>query len=1060
MTRPAQWRSLEQLADTPAFRQFLEREFPAVTDLSVGPERRHFLKLMAASLALAGLSGCDDPPDGRSQEVPYVLAPLRSEPGAALRFASVALLDGYANGIVVTTRNGRPLKIEGNPEHPWSRGATDVFGQASVLDLYDPARSQSVLNLGRASDWPTFQAVAVPKLAALHAAGGAGVRLLTGPITSPSLQAQVAAMQRFLPGMVWHTHAAIDARPGLEATRRAFGRPLDLLWRFDQTRVIVALDGDFLDPGPRQAGVSRDWAVARQASAKAGNLLALHAAGSLPNLTAAKADYGCVATPAEIVALADGLLADLADPAGPPAAADGSPLGMWRARAAAALHAARGAGLVVAGSTAPVAVAEAVHRLNAALGNTGRTVDYIAPVAAPGAPLEALVEAMSAGAVQALVMVDTNPCYDAPAALGFDAALGHVPLKIHAGLFNDETALRSDWHLPLAHPLESWGDARSPDGTVGLMQPTIAPLYDGKTAAEIISLLTEAKPRDALTIVQAHWQGGTDQEAFAARWQGMLQAGFIADSVSRAETVALRPASAASPTDTSGLTVLIRPDPTIWDGRAANNGWLQELPKPLTKLVWDNAFFVSPALAARETLETGDVVGLSVAGRTIEGPVWVLPGQADGTVGLTLGYGRSVPDLLSAGAGYSAYALRDAGDPWMLTGAALHKTGRSMAFATTQDHNTMEGHDFVRVQVEGEPAVGDTTSWTQPTLYSTPTRQSETAWGMVIDLDACIGCNACVVACQSENNIAVVGREQVALGREMHWLRIDRYYDGPPEAPKTHFQPVPCMHCEEAPCEVGCPVEATLHDSEGLNLMVYNRCVGTRACSGYCPYKVRHFNYLDYSAGAAPSLELGRNPQVSVRARGVMEKCTYCVQRIENARIDADKQNSSIADGVVQTACQAACPTLAITFGNLNDKGSAVAAARADTRNYALLGELNVRPRTTYLAERAPPGGPHEQHRAIPGCRPWAELAHRRARRHRHRLRARGRLALVVCLRLRAGADRRTRRHRVHGAVRGRRRLGQQHPRHLGARHRGLRLVDRRGERRPDGVGAAVAAGA
>jgi molybdopterin-containing oxidoreductase family iron-sulfur binding subunit len=392
----------------------------------------------------------------------------------------------------------------------------------------------------------------------------------------------------------------------------------------------------------------------------------------------------------------------------------------------------------------------------------------------------------------------------------------------------------------------------------------------------------------------------------------------------------------------------------VWDGSSGNNGWLQELPKPLTKLVWDNAIFVSPALAAREQIATGDVVTVSAAGRQIEGGAWILPGLADGVVAVTLGYGRSVPDRLSTGAGYDAYALRGAADPWQATGATLSKTGRTADFATTQDHNTMEGHDFIRVQHEGDAPVGDTTSWSQPSIYASPRQDGGTAWGMVIDLDACIGCNACVVACQSENNIAVVGKQQVALGREMHWLRVDRYYDGPPEAPKTHFQPVPCMHCEEAPCEVGCPVEATLHDSEGLNVMVYNRCVGTRACSGYCPYKVRHFNYLDYSAGASPTVELQRNPQVTVRARGVMEKCTYCVQRIEGARIEADKRNGEIADGTVQTACQGACPTRAISFGNLHDSDSAVAKARADQRNYALLGELNTRPRTTYLAERAP----------------------------------------------------------------------------------------------------------
>ena len=439
----------------------------------------------------------------------------------------------------------------------------------------------------------------------------------------------------------------------------------------------------------------------------------------------------------------------------------------------------------------------------------------------------------------------------------------------------------------------------------------------------------------------------------------MLHDGFVADTAFTPEAVTLAAASPAptpAPAAPDGLDVLFRPDPAVWNGAGSDNPWLQELPKPLTKLVWDNAVSVGPALAAREGLKQGDVVRIEADGRSVEGPVWVLPGQADQTIGLTLGYGRMVPDRIAYRVGYSAYELQDAAASWHLAGAKLEKAGRTQRLVTTQDHNTMEGHDFVRVQEVGAAPAGETKSWTQPTLYGSKEGDGR-AWGMVIDLDACIGCNACVTACQAENNIAVVGPEQVAMGREMHWLRVDRYYEGPPEAPKTHFQPVPCMHCENAPCEVGCPVEAAIHDAEGLNLQVYNRCVGTRACEGYCPYKVRHFNFLDYSAKTAPSAALQRNPEVSIRARGVMEKCTYCVQRIVKARIQSAKASGApIPDGSVQTACQTACPTRAISFGDLNDTKSAVLAARHDPRNYALLGELNVRPRTTYLAKMATRG--------------------------------------------------------------------------------------------------------
>lgn len=953
--RPKQWLSADHQADTPEFRRFVEREFPAVTDLCTGPDRRHFLRLMAASLSMAGLAGCDDEPDARAQEVPYVRNPLRIQPGARVDYATLSVQDGLANGIVVTTRNARPLKVEGNPDHPWSRGGTDIWAQGSVLDLYDPLRSQTVRYLNKPSSWQAFRGPIAGKFADLHQQGGAGLHIVTGPLTSPSFLAQFAAMRTMMPKAAWYTHSATGGPHRYAGAVAAFDQPVETRYRFDAARVIVSLDGDFLDGGPDQAGLAHDWVAARRASAVAGPLLALHAAASIPSLTAAKADHPLVATQAELLTLATSLLDD--------APADASPLGQWRAAASAALHRNRGASLVVTGAYAAPALAEAVHRLNAALGNTGKTVFHTAPVVTNGQPIGALVEAMRSGTVDTLLMLDVNPVYDAPGDLGFTDALARVKLRIHAGLFVDETALHSDWHLPLQHPLEAWSDARAADGTITLGQPTISPLYEGRTPSEIVSLLADDAPRDARDLLRSHYQATADDAAFAPIWDAMLRDGVVPNSALPPVTPTLTkaPPALTKATPPEGLLVVIRPDSTMWGGHSANNAWLQELPKPLTKLVWDNVLTLSPALAAREGFKTGDVAGLEIDGRRVEGPVWILPGQADHTIGATLGYGRRAPGLLCDGIGYNATTLRGGTDAWVLAGAKLSKTGRTATLATTQDHDTMEGHDFIRVQHEGAAPVGETASWAQPSLY-TPARPAEgppetPQWGMVIDLDACIGCSACVVACQSENNIAVVGKEQVALGREMHWLRVDRYYEGSAEAPqealRTRFQPVPCMHCENAPCEVGCPVEATLHDSEGLNLMVYNRCVGTRACSGYCPYKVRHFNYLDYSAGAAPTIELMRNPDVTVRARGVMEKCTYCVQRIENARIDSHKSNTPIPDGGVQTACQGACPTRAISFGDISDKTSAVSAARADDRNYALLGELNTKPRTSYLAARA-----------------------------------------------------------------------------------------------------------
>ncbi len=959
------WRSLEEVAGTPAFRRFLKTEYPSVADLA-GPgggiDRRRFFRVMAASLALAGLAGCDDADsdtDGRTEEVAPVRDPAHAHAQSVLRYATATLTDGHANGVHVLTRYGRPMKIESNDGHPWTRGGTDLQGQASILELYDPFRSQAVLQDGRATDWDALRAALLGPMAALRAEGGQGVRLLTGPVTSPSLAAQVASLHAAMPQLRWHGHEPVSRAGVRDGSRRAFGQVLDTRWRFDRARVVVALDGDFLDPGPQQVGVSRDWITARRGSADRGPLLTLHAFGPTPCLTSAKADHHAPLSGAELVALA-GCLADGRDWEGAQAPAV--------RRAVAALEGARGAGI-----TQPAEVHEAVHRANARLGNLGGPVFQTAPAEVPVEDVASLVGAMRRGEVRALLMLGCNPAYDAPADLGFVDALGRVPLKIHAGVTVDETATHCDWHLPLAHPLEGWGDARAVDGTVSLLQPTIAPFYDGRSVPEILSLLFETQPRDGMTLLRSYWAGqwgsGSD-----AQWQASLRHGFVEGSalapVAATLVAAAAPASLPSPDATGGaaggLELLFRPDPSIRDGSLADNAWLQECPRPLTRIVWENVVAVSPLLAGREGIRNGDVLEIEAGGRRLEAPAWITPGQAEHSLTLTLGYGRRAPEMLSYGLGYDAYALRQDATPWRVDGVTMRRTGRRVTVATTQDHSSMEGHDFVRMQHPGERQ-RDGASERPPTLYAdslaTPGdgrgggHGDGRAWGMVIDLDSCIGCNACVVACQSENNVAVVGREQVMQGREMHWLRIDRYYAGGLDAPDTRFMPVPCMHCEDAPCEVGCPVEATLHDHEGLNLMVYNRCVGTRACSGYCPYKVRRFNWMDYSAGAAPSIQAMRNVDVTVRAAGVMEKCTYCVQRIAEARIDSDKSGQPIADGAVRTACQTACPTRAISFGNLDDPQAEVTAQRADGRNYALLGELGVRPRTTYLAGLLPPGG-------------------------------------------------------------------------------------------------------
>jgi len=585
----ALWRSFDALEETPAFQNFVRGEFSAASRLAAGPDRRRFFKLMAASFALAGLVGCDDE-DTRDHEVPYVRNPQHRVAGQPLSFATASILDGFANGVTATTVNGRPIKIEGNAEHPWSRGGTDIFAQASVLGLYDPYRSQAVLNLGRPSSWQAFETMVTQRAATLRAQGGRGLRILTGPVTSPSLAAQLAGLRAAFPEMVWHSHAPAGRDQAIQAAIEAFGKPVDTRWRFDKAQLVVSLGGDFLDPGPLQAGVARDWSDARSQAAREGKLFTLYSASSTPNLTSAKADRHIVLEPAQLAALAHDLLEGVQPAAG------GDAVSSWRAQVSSALAAAKGRAIVLAGTHMPASDQATVHRINAALGNLGQTVVAIDPVQAKAEPIGALVQAMRAGEVSTLLMLDTNPVYAAPADLGFTEALQRVALKIHAGLYEDESAAYADWHLPMSHPLESWGDAASPDGTATLIQPAIAPLYGGRTSAEILSLLSDARPRQARALLEDFWQGDARRLSDAS-WHEALRAGFVAGTASPPVPATLAAAGAGPRAAPPGLTMLFRPDSTIWDGNFGNNSWLQELPKPLTKLVWENAILVSPRLA-------------------------------------------------------------------------------------------------------------------------------------------------------------------------------------------------------------------------------------------------------------------------------------------------------------------------------------------------------------------------------------------------------------------------------------------------------------------------------
>jgi len=636
----------------------------------------------------------------------------------------------------------------------------------------------------------------------------------------------------------------------------------------------------------------------------------------------------------------------------------------WLEALAEDLLANQGTSLIVAGPQQPPAVHAAVLALNAALGNVGTTVEYREPVDAlptRRSDLPRLVEAMATGQVQTLLVLGTNPAYDSPADVDFVAAAESVEQIVHLSAHRDETAALAHWHLPAAHFLEAWGDARSACGTLSVVQPLILPLYGGKSALEVLGLVATGKDAAGYDLVQETWRGLLGEDELESRWRRVLHDGLLPDSATPAVDVEADPvalaqlaaAGALEPGAAGELELLFRPCTKVHDGQGANNAWLQELPDAITKVTWDNPLLLSPATAEARGLDDGDVVRLDVGDRSLEVPVFRVPGMADDTLVLTLGYGRRAAGRVGTGVGFDAFAVRPAASLDLALGVRLESAGRRYLLAQTQEHGTMDGRHLVREATlehyRAEPDFAQEHVEEAP-LWKEREYQSRPQWGMVIDLNACTGCNACAVACQSENNIPVVGKDQVNRGREMAWIRVDRYFTGEPADAGAVFQPVPCMQCENAPCEQVCPVAATMHDEQGLNVMVYNRCIGTRYCSNNCPYKVRRFNFFNYTKDTPESLKMANNPDVTVRSRGVMEKCTYCVQRLNSARIDARLGGRELRDGDAKTACQQACPAEAIHFGDLEDLESRVRKARGLDRTYSILGELNSRPRTTYQA--------------------------------------------------------------------------------------------------------------
>ncbi|MGX8012832.1 TAT-variant-translocated molybdopterin oxidoreductase [Mesorhizobium sp. ORM8.1] len=954
------WRSLDELADTAEFQRFVEAEFPAIAErMPVTVDRRMMLKLMSASLSLAGLTACSE----AGNIVPYVRQPENVIPGKPLYYATALSSDGYGIGAVVECHEGRPTKVEGNPDHPASRGATDAIMQAALLSLFDPERSRTPLKQGDPASYGDFLKDVAALASGWTASGGQGLALLVEATTSPTTKAQIEALKLRYPRLRVFRHDALATVCGEQATMKLFGRALTPIYHFDRADVIVSLDADYLGDGPGRLAYARDFASRRRVRSPADSMSRLYAVESTPTITGAAADHRRAVRASAVEGIAamikTGLDGDLASGGSPPLEP------AWTKALVDDLRSAGRNALVVPGAHQSPFVHAAAFGINARLGAIGNTLEFIEPpdVMPNDGDLAILCQEVAGGSVDTVFVLGPNPLHTAPSDIEVRKVFSELKLLVHSGLYRDETAFLAHWHIPATHELEGWSDIRAHDGTASIVQPLIRPLFGGKSLHQLLAALGGDYDGDAQALVRATWKA-LDEQA----WRKALRDGVVPNSAAAPVAVTTPPALGAPPPRASvvdRLEVRFVADPWLRDGRNANSSWLQELPRPLSKLVWGNAALISPGTAERLGLENGQIVNLARNGKDLDAPVWITPGQPGDTVTLSLGFGRKTGSVAALARGYDAFALRTADAPWFADGFVLTARESSARVVTTQHHQAMEGraivrhttldafrHDphFVREGVPPEPTESLYPDWTY----------DQEAWGMAIDQSACIGCMACVSACQAENNVPTVGPEEAARGHEMHWLRIDRYYAGAIDDPAIFFQPVPCMHCEKAPCEVVCPVNATTHTHDGLNAQVYNRCIGTRYCSQNCPYKVRRFNffgYQEFDKDKAGPQQAAHNPDVTVRSRGVMEKCTYCVQRISEKRIRAQIENRDIADGEVVTACQQACPTQAIIFGDLNKKGSGVVREKAAPHNYALLDELNTRPRTTYLGKITNPNG-------------------------------------------------------------------------------------------------------
>ncbi|MCY4158106.1 MAG: 4Fe-4S dicluster domain-containing protein [Bacteroidetes bacterium] len=998
------WRSRPHLDQDPDLIEMASEELiPGASDTPSGSNRRHFMQLLGASMAMAGLAACRRPVE---YIMPFSDRPEELIPGVPLRYATAMNFRGIARPLLAKSYDGRPVKIEGNPEHPNASGSSGVFEQASLLQLYDPDRSKNILRTGSPASWNDFLT-----LCEQIQIGNRRIAVLASPDSSPTRNRLRTQLETQFPGATWIEYRSEGDDVETLGLQMIYGQALRPVYDFANADVIVSLDANFLGPHARNGDWNtRSFAQSRKLNGADDQMSRLYVAESTYTSTGTLADHRKRMRSNDISGLANQIASFLGIHSGETPDA-------FAASIAADLQNANGRCLILAGETQPAEVHALCALMNETLGAIGTTVtllDTEVPMQIPQSQaFPELIEEMEAGQIDLLLMLGVNPVYDAPSSLNFPEAMSRVMETIHVGLHVDETARMSTWHLPLTHYLEAWGDGRSWDGTLTVAQPLIAPLYeDAKSEIEVLHTLVNGQHTKGYDLVRETWTPVLEDQNFESAWRRTLHDGYLQDTGFASVTPAASFDGQLATPD-NRLELVFRLDPTILDGSFANNAWCQELPDPITKIVWDNVAVISPKTAEDYGLVCeyskgryyADVVTLAADGQEIELPIWILPGHADNTISVTMGYGREISTTrperdtpfwdkddetdiyargtLATGVGTNVSKLRNLLAQPVLTGVELTATGRKWTIVTTQDHGILdtEARPLIRMatldEYRQDPAFAlqdeaptpssdmKTDFQDYPELWknnhpakSPAYRDSDywqNQWGMVIDLNTCTGCNACIVACQAENNIQVVGKKEVGNGRELHWLRVDRYFlsEGDMDLdadPQIVMQPMPCQHCENAPCESVCPVAATVHSPDGTNQMIYNRCIGTRYCANNCPYKVRRYNFYNWSKTIPDTVQMAQNPNVSIRFRGVMEKCSFCIQRIRETQKRAGLEKRPLHRDEVATACQQACSAESITFGDLNDDQSKVSQAMRNPRGYKLLAELNVKPRVSYLA--------------------------------------------------------------------------------------------------------------